>query len=220
MQLKPEHLKVIIADNHPFFRDGFHLALKKIKQVGKITHAANGKEVLQVLEKEFHHIVFMDVKMPVMNGIEATKRIARAYPEVKVIAVTVYEEMKSIVEIIRNGASGCILKSTDKNEVVRAITDVTEGRNYFSPNISDELFQKLVARQRQQTLTDSILTLREKEILGLICRQQTTGEISESLFISVKTVETHRGDLLQKTKSKNVAGLVLWAIKNGYCDSI
>jgi DNA-binding NarL/FixJ family response regulator len=122
--------------------------------------------------------------------------------------------------MLHYGAAGCILKSTDKAEVERTIADVMSGKNYFSPNLSGEVFQKLMAKQRQQVMTGDVLTLREKEILGLICRQLTTGEISETLFISVKTVETHRGELLQKTKSKNVAGLVLWAIRNGYCDEL
>lgn len=213
-------IKVIIADSHPFFRDGFNSALKKIKCVGRITHASDGAEVLQILERELHHIVFMDVQIPVINGIEATKKIKRNFPGVEIIAVCMYDDMRGIVEMINYGAAGCILKSTDKAEVERAIADVITGKNYFSPNLSGEVFQKLISKQRQQLLTDDVLTLREKEILGLICRQLTTGEISETLFISVKTVETHRGGLLEKTKSKNVAGLVLWAIRNGYCEEL
>lgn len=221
MSSKPESaLKVIIADSYPFFRDGFHSALKKIRLINKITHASDGAELLQVLEKEFHHIVFIDVKIPVINGIEAAKKIKRNFPDVKVVALCTHDDMRGIVEMINYGAAGCILKNTNKFEIERVITDVVSGKNYFSPNLSGEVFQKLISKHRQHILADDILTLREKEILGLICKQQTTGEISETLFISVKTVETHRGELLQKTKSKNVAGLVLWAIRNGYCEEL
>lgn len=223
MKTNPEYpLKVIIADDHPFFRDGFQIALKKISGISKISHAADGQQVLQILSKEPHNIVFMDVKMPSMNGIEATKKIAKKYPDVKVIALSMYDDLKNIIEMINSGAAGYVIKNTDKKEIEKAIAYVMDGKNYFSPGLSGELFQKLVSKQKQQATLEDIefLTEREKQILRLICRQLTTEEISEKLYIAVKTVETHRADLFYKTKAKNVAGLVLWAIRNGYCDEI
>jgi len=157
-----------------------------------------------------------------MNGIETTKKIAKRFPGVKVIALSMYDDVRNIIEMISSGAAGYVIKNTDKKEIEKAIAYAMEGKNYFSPGVSGDLFQKLISQQKQKAIVDDIeiLTEREKEILMLICKQLTTEEISEKLYIAVKTVETHRADLLSKTKAKNVAGLVLWAIKNGYYDEI
>lgn len=215
-------VKIIIADDHQFFRDGLSIALKRLGGVKKISHAVNGKEVLNILSKEMHDIVFMDVKMPIMNGIEATKYIRKSYPHVKVIALSMYDDQKNVLDMLNNGACGYIIKNTDRDEIEKAIDAVMSDKSYFSSSVSSELFQKLLYKQKQRTSPDRIefLTEREESILHLICKQHTSQEIGDMLFISDKTVEVHRRDLLKKTKSKNVAGLVLWAIKNGYYDDV
>ena len=223
--MKPDidlEVNVIIADDHKFFRDGLQLAMRRIHAVKKVTHAENGKEVLSILKTDFHDIVFMDVKMPVMGGIETTKKISSTFPEVKVIALSMYDDHKNVIDMFNNGAVGYIIKNTEKKEIEKAIYEVMEGRNYFSASVSNELFQTLLKKKTENLSNDKlkILSGREEQILRLICTELSNREIADKLHLSEKTVETHRADLFSKTGARNVAGLVKYAIKNGYCDDL
>src|ERR1041385_5304155 len=130
--------KVIIADDHQFFRDGFEIALKQIDEVKKIAHASNGKEVLKLLKNDTYDLVFMDIKMPEMNGIETTKEIEMHYPHVKVIALSMYDDRKNVIEMFNSGARGYIIKNTDSKEIETAIKKVMEGEHYFADNVAKE----------------------------------------------------------------------------------
>jgi len=215
-------VKVIIADDHKFFRDGLEIALKRIPSVRRITHAASGKEVLHILKEEKHDVVFMDIQMPVMNGMDATKEISKKYPQVKVIALSMHDDRRHIVDMFNSGASGYIIKDTDRNEIEKAIREVMGGNYYFSSNVSNELLQKLINKQRgtDEKKNKDSLTQKEEIILRLICREYSTKEISEKLSLTKKAIEFHRSELLRKTNSKSVAGLVKYGMKNGYCDEL
>jgi DNA-binding NarL/FixJ family response regulator len=211
--------KVIIADDHQFFRDGFEIALKQIDAVKKITHAVNGKEVLKILKNEKYDLVFMDIKMPEMNGIETTKEIELHYPRVKVIALSMSDDRKSVVEMFNSGASGYIIKNTDKKEIETAIKKVMAGEHYFAEPVAKEFMETLIQKQKKVAAIKPAIKITEREIavLMLLCKGYSNAGMAQKLFITEKTIEFHRGELLRKTNSKNAAELVIWATRNGYC---
>ena len=207
-------IKVIIADDHPVFRNGLENILKHVKPIGQVKQAANGREVIELLEKGQAEIVFMDINMPVMDGIAATKLIKKQFPFVKVIALSMHDDRDHIKEMFTSGAVGYLLKNTTKDEVEEAIRTVLNGETFYTKEVSDVLLKNiLTSAPKHQTVTEP-LSEREKEVLRLICKQFSTKEIAEQLWISERTVENHRIHLLQKTGSKNIAGLVYYAIEN------
>jgi DNA-binding NarL/FixJ family response regulator len=210
-------MNILIADDHQLFRSGLVSVLKKLDFVSKIREAENGKEVIEQLKKDNNYdIVFMDINMPVMNGTDATRIIKSDFPGVKVIALTMYEDQKHVIEMIELGASGYIVKNTDSSEIKNALLKVTNNELFFSRQISESLVSSIVNKHRvQRNQFNDLISNREKEILYLICHEYTTREIASSLYISEKTVDWHRLHLLQKTNSKNIAGLVIFAVKLG-----
>lgn len=214
--------KIIIADDHQFFRDGFEIALKQINEIKKISHASNGKEVLKLLKNDKYDLVFMDIKMPEMNGIDTTKEIEIHYPGVKVIALSMYDDRKNVVEMFNNGAHGYIIKNTDKKEIENAIKKVMAGEHYFAENVAKEFMEILIQKQKKvAAIKPSIkITERETVVLTLLCKGYSNAEMAKKLFITEKTIEFHRSELLRKTKSKNSAELVIWATKNGYYNDL
>jgi two-component system, NarL family, response regulator DegU len=214
-------INVIIADDHPVFRNGLENILKFVKQISKIRQANNGREVLEHLEKEVSEIVFMDINMPVMDGIAATKQIHKQYPAVKVIALSMHDDRENIKEMFNAGAVGYLLKNTNKDEIEEAIREVLAGNVFYTKEVSDVLLRNMLhtnASKLHHSNVEEPLSDREKEVLGLICKQFSTKEIADQLFISERTVEGHRVKLLQKTGSKNIAGLVYYAIENGLAE--
>jgi len=215
-----ENIKVIIVDDHQIIIDGLKSLLAGHENIQVIGTAGNGIEALKELEEKKCHVIIMDIKMPEMNGIEATSAIKKKYPDVNIVALTTYGEKKLIQEIIKAGALGYILKNTGKQELDAAIIAVANGQKYYS----NEVAMKLLDADQGSKVTvykgdfeeAEVLTQREIDVLRLIANEHTTAEIGEKLFISVNTVETHRKHLIQKLNVKNVAGLVKYAIQNGY----
>lgn len=214
-------MKVLIADDHQLFRIGLVTVLKQFNFISEIGEAENGKEVIEEVARQCYQVIIMDINMPVINGTEATRLVKRDYPEVKVIALTMYEDQKHVIEMIELGASGYILKNTDSLEIRNALVSVMNNELYFSKQISEGLVRSLVFKHTvQKNQNNSLISNREKEVLCLICREYTTKEIASSLFLSEKTVDWHRLHLLQKTNSKNIAGLVIFALKSGLIEDI
>ncbi|MES2559834.1 MAG: response regulator transcription factor [Bacteroidota bacterium] len=214
-----EKINLIIADDHPIFRDGLKATLKKINIVGKITTAQNGLEVLDALEADPSvDIIFMDIEMPVMDGIAATKIIRDKYPEKKVIVLTMFTHARYIIELYDIGVAGYIIKNTDAIELTKALKLAHEGEQYYSRDVHESLFKTLLNREKvkKEITGQEKISEREIEIMKLICEQHSTDEIGERLFISPKTVKRHRQILFDKTGSKNLAGLVVYAIRNDY----
>lgn len=212
-------MKVLIADDHQLFRLGLSHVLKSFDFISKLHEAGNGREVIDELAKEHYDIVLMDLNMPVMNGRDTTRKIKKEFPDTKIIALTMYEDQQHVIEMIESGASGYIIKNTNALEIKNGLLKVFNNELYFSKLISESLITSLVRKHtvKRNQLREQ-LSNREKEILSLICMEYTSKEIAESIYLSEKTVEWHRLNLLQKTQSKNIAGLVLFAIRNGIID--
>lgn len=213
------NINILLADDHDIVRDGIRMLLED--EVGfKITaEAETGKEAIKACKEQDIDLIVMDISMPVMNGIEATKVIKDSSPDIKVLALTMMDEDQHIRQMIEAGASGYILKSSDKIELVDAITTILEGKHYFSNEATQSVMMDLVKGKGEKESTDpGNITDREKEVLELIVHQQTNQEIADKLHISTRTVDAHRRNLLQKTGAKNTAGLVTYAIKHDLVD--
>jgi DNA-binding NarL/FixJ family response regulator len=212
-------MKILIADDHQLFRFGLISALKEFDFITKIQEAENGREVIEEIAKENYDVILMDINMPVLNGTDTTRVIKRDFPEVKVIALTMFEDQKHVIEMIESGASGYIIKNTNGGEIKNALLKVMNNELYFSRQISESLIASLVHKHKtRKNQYNELISNREKDILYLICHEYTSREIAESLYLSEKTVDWHRLNLLQKTHSKNIAGLVLFAIRCGIID--
>ncbi len=211
-------INIILADDHEIFRKGLEVTLKRVNFVGKILHATNGNEVISLLNSsEQVHVIIMDIRMPELDGISATIQIRMNNPDVKILALSMMDDKASIVQMFKAGANGYLLKNTNKLELAEAIQHMLDGNTYFSKEVSELLLRrdldKLPLPRKTKFITD--LTTREQDVLKLICHQYSTKEIAEMLCLSERTIEGHRKNLMEKTKSKNMAGLVYYALENG-----
>ena len=211
-------IKVAIADDHVLFRKGLITILEMEGEMEVILDADNGKELVEKVAQNQPEVILMDLKMPEMDGMEATKIIKEKYPEIKILILSMYDEEQFIIYCLELGANGYLLKNADPNEVTTAIKTVMAKDFYFNDHISTVMLKGLNQKSRPkgkpEWANNIQLTKREKEVLELICREFTTPEIGEKLFISHRTVEGHRKNLLEKTGAKNTAGLVVFALKN------
>jgi len=212
-----EEITILIADDHEIFRKGLEVTLKRMLFVSKILHASNGTEVLEQIESVPVQVVFMDIRMPEMDGITTTMNIRKKNATVKVIALSMMDDKASIVQMFKAGANGYLLKNTNKLELTDAIQQVMAGNRYYSREVSEMLLRRdldqLPLPKKSKSITE--LTSREMEVLTLICHQYSTREMAEMLCLSEKTIEGHRKKLLEKTRSKNIAGLVYYALEQG-----
>lgn len=211
-----EKLNVIIADDHVIFRDGLKSSLKKIPFVGQVHQCDNGQDVINILEKTKVDLVFMDVEMPVMNGIETVKWIKANMHHIAVIMLTMFNNQRYIMQLYDMGVTGYLLKNTNVNELQKAIAMVKQGDNYYCQEVQEVIFKNLLRRDKPNVgdVTVEKITNREMDVLKLICEQDSTDEIADKLFISPLTVKRHRQILMEKTQSKNLAGLVVFAIQH------
>jgi len=203
---------IIIVDDHRMFRESLNdiLTMKNIATV--ICEASNGKELLELLDQHSPNIILMDIAMPEMDGIEATRKAVEKQPNVKVLALSSFGDEKYYYSMLEAGAKGFVLKNAGINELQNAITEIAKGGSWFST----ELIQKVIAnlQAKSQKVQVSAITDRETEILKLICESYTNEQIGDKLNISTDTVKWHRSNILSKTESTNTAGLVIYAIKN------
>ncbi|WP_298511764.1 response regulator transcription factor [uncultured Kordia sp.] len=211
-------IKIAIADDEALFRAGMSFILTRIKNFEIIFEAENGADLIEKLKvaTEKPDVILMDLKMPLLNGVESTKILQKEYPEIKVIAVTSYDGKSFITNMIDVGASSYLLKNTSPKVVVHTINEVYDKGFYYDERVLKIIHENLLSAKSKRIKSDldnNLLTKREKEILELICNQYTTNEIADKLFISPRTVEGHRNNLLLKTESKNVAGLVIYGIQ-------
>jgi DNA-binding NarL/FixJ family response regulator len=200
--------KVLIVDDHQLFRNGLRFILNEIDYLDIIGEASNGSEFLDIVKAIKPDIVLMDINMPEMNGIVATEKALAMYPDLKILVLSMFGDDEYYNNMIDLGVKGFILKDADNDELKTAIRRILEGQTYFS----QELLLNLIRNKDAESDID--LTKREKEILLLICKGYSTGEIAEELHISIRTVERHRSSLLMKTDSNNSIKLVIYAIKN------
>ena len=207
---------IIIVDDHKIFRDGLIMLLSNFDFVSVAGEAANGEEFLELIETIEADIVLMDINMPKMNGIEATKHALEKYPELKVIALTSFADDEYIEQMISAGVEGYMLKRSDIEDFEKAIKKVADGGSYFSAEIIKVISRNLYKdkeRKSGEQLLDQF-TSREKEILNLICKGLNNEQIAELIHLSPKTVEKHKSNLFQKTETFNTVNLVIYAFKN------
>lgn len=213
-----EQINIILADDHEIFRRGLEVTLKRIPYIENVYHAETGIEVLHLLKTTpAVDIIIMDIRMPQMDGIEATRQIRMHYKDIKIVALSMMDDKASISQMFKAGANGYLLKNTNKLELQEAIESVLGGKKYFARDVSSLLanIEMDYFPIPQRSVFNTEITSREMEVLQLICHQYSTREISEMLSITEKTVEGHRKMLLEKTRSKNIAGLVWYAMQIG-----
>ncbi|RPE08239.1 DNA-binding response regulator [Chitinophaga lutea] len=212
-------IKVAIADDHKIFRSGVINTLTPYENINVVFEAEDGEHLLQIMQEQQPDVILMDLKMPKMDGIQATIKVKEKYPQVKVIILTMYEDDNFIVHLVENGANAYLLKNSEPEEIYEAICTTFEKGFYFNENVNLALLKKVLHKNKQQfkpTFKNEVqLTDRELEVLKLICNEFTTQEISEQIFLSPRTVEGLRQKLLEKLNVKNTVGLVLYAFRNG-----
>jgi len=207
-----DKIRIIIADDHQLFRNGLKILLNSFPDFEVTGEASNGEEFVNILKTAKAEIALMDINMPEMDGIEATRRGLKINPEINIIALSMYGEEEYYYKMIDAGARGFLLKDSNINEVREAILTVIRGGSYFSQELLYNVIQKI--KHREHEIKTANLSKREKEILVKICEGLSNQQIADALFISKRTVDKHRANLLGKTNSKNTASLILYAIRN------
>lgn len=203
-------IKLAIADDHELFRNGLKELLKKHNDVEVVTCVGDGKEFLEVLKKNPSlDIVLLDITMPNMDGFEVLNQIKNINISIKPIIISMHDEGNYIAKCAKKGAYSYLLKNTDQDELIKVIRMVSEGKKYFSPTISE----KMINYMSEQTIGENILSKKEQEVLELISKGLTTKEIALKLFVSSRTIETHRSNIIKKLEVKNTAELIKKASK-------
>jgi DNA-binding NarL/FixJ family response regulator len=205
---------IIIVDDHLIFRQGLESILNSEDIATVIGEASNGMEFIDLLAHLKPDLVLMDIDMPHMNGIEATQKALELSPDLKIIAFTMFGDEEYYYKMIDIGVKGFILKSSGINELEKAIGEVMMGESYFSNELLRKIITNFSRKDSGNPIKNAGLTDREMEVLQQVCLGLTTEEIAQKLYISAKTVKSHRANLLEKTDSKNTVGLILFAIKN------
>ncbi len=212
--MKP--INLAIADDHKIFRNGLKATLEDCADLNLIIEASNGKELIGQLAARTPDVILMDIKMPEMDGMQTTAHIHQNFKDIKVLALSMHNEDKYIVDMMKAGASGYLLKNAEPEEIIEAITTVHNKGFYFNEHLSVTLIKQLVGPGHDNAPQQSIeLNDREVEVLKLVCQEYSNQEIADKIFLSVRTVEGYRARLFEKTGSKNLVGLVIFAIKNG-----
>lgn len=209
-----EYKSVIIVDDHTLFRNGLKLLINNTPNFRVEGEASNGREFIEMLSKRDFDVVLLDINMPEMDGIEAAAIALERNPHLPIITLSMYGEEDYYFKMVALGVKGFVLKNSDIHEVCSAMESVTEGGTYFSQELLFNLVSSLRSTGSAELNTDELLSERELEILLLICKGLSNQEIAEELFISKRTVDKHRANILAKTNCKNTANLVVFAIKN------
>ncbi len=209
-------INILIADDHKVFREGIISILNEVEDITIIAEAGDGREVMEQLKAVKPDLILMDISMGDTSGIETTQLVKAAYPDIKILVLSMHAESGYIVKMLEVGASGYMLKDAGKEEMIRAIRTVAEGNTYYSQKVSSAIIEHIKSPGKLKSKKEGVpLTKRETEILQLIAEEYSNPEIAEKLFISIRTVDTHRRNLLEKLGTKNTAGLVKYAIKHG-----
>jgi DNA-binding NarL/FixJ family response regulator len=205
----PQRLRIILADDHSLFIDGLKTMLGQLPDIEVVAEAADGEELLRKLRLYYADLILLDIQMPKMNGLEAVRLIKMSFPDLKVIILTMHEEISYVKNLYEMGVNGYLLKNTNRDELEAAIRKVAQGGSYFS---SDLITSMMSLTKDVDNGQEVALTRREKEILSLITQELNNSAIADRLHISLETVNSHRKNLLRKLNVKNTAGLVKYAI--------
>ena len=210
-------ITILLADDHDVVLKGMRMLLEDETEIKVIGEASDGLDAIEKVKNLMPNVVILDLTMPKMNGIEASRIISEEYPDVKILIFSMHNNREYIVSSVENGANGYLLKDTGKEELMKAIKVVSEGRKYFPPEISEVIIDELLAKtaSNQDNSGKPIfqkITPKEKQILGMIVQGFNSREIADKLFLSIRTVDNHRANMMKKTKAKNTADLVMMAI--------
>lgn len=210
-------IKIAIADDYKIFRDGLKVSLSQDEDLDIIAEADNGEDLIECIEKNTPDVIIMDLKMPIMDGMEATKIIRKKYSDIKILVVSMYDDDKFIIHLMEIGANGYLLKNADPAEILKAIHSVFENGYYFNDIVNKALLKKLVLKGNiKPSFNQNIeLTERELEVLKMVCEEKTATEIGKEIFLSPRSVEGIRQRLIEKIGVRNTAGLVMFAYKSG-----
>lgn len=215
MTTTTQPITIVLADDNDFFRNGFKniIAARYHGEVNFISEACNGAELVEQVALHKPHIAITDIKMPTMDGITATRIIRNQYNATKVIAMSVFEDTKYIMNMYQSGANGYLTKGCDGDDVIKAIRTVVEGKNYFCNTVSDKLFDNSnISKLSGRRMKEISFSTQEKKIMTLICRQRTTKEIAVDLKIATRTVDDYRHNIQEKIGARNVVGIALYAL--------
>jgi DNA-binding NarL/FixJ family response regulator len=208
-------IRILLADDHTLLRAGIRSLLEKMPGVEVVGEAADGREALSLVKAHSPNIVLMDIAMAGLNGLDATARVIKDFPQVKVIILSMHANEEYVLQTLRSGAAGYLLKDAATAELEMAIQAVARGDTYLSPAISKRVIEDYVGRTSGQKSSPEQLTSRQREILQLVAEGKTTKEIAFLLNLSVKTVETHRTQLMDRLNIHDVPGLVRYAMRLG-----
>jgi DNA-binding NarL/FixJ family response regulator len=213
-------IKVAIADDHKIFRKGVILSLRPFANIKFVQEAENGQELIDGLAQSAPDVILMDLRMPQKDGIETTKVIAKQFPNIHIIILTMFEDERFVTHLMEIGANGYLLKSADPAEIRRAIMDVAEKGYYLNNFVNRILLKKSHSKQKLIPSLNNEVTLsdREKDVIKYICMEFTAQEIAQKMEVSPRTVEAIKDRLMEKFGTKNTAGLVFYAVKNNLID--
>ena len=218
-----DKIRVLLADDHALIRSGIATLLQSNKDFVVVGEAEDGEEAVRKTGELKPTVVVLDLSMPKLSGIDATKQITKKYPEVNVLVLTMHENEEYVYQILKSGAAGYVLKSAGKDELIAAIRAAAKGDKFFSPRISQIMAEGYVRRVEQAATEmssgDVPLTRRELEVLALVVDGMTNQQIADQLFISPRTVDTHRTNIMQKLNIHDIANLVRYAIEHGIAGS-
>ena len=210
-------IKIILADDHEIFRDGFKAMLRKQPSVELVGEAADGEELVELTRQKQPDVVVTDVKMPRMDGLQATKIISKEFPDIGIIALSMIDEENLIIDMMEAGARGYLLKNAHKNEIIDAIKAVYSGNIYYCDSASAKLTRMIANSDRisfNKKAPRPELSQKEVDVIQLICEEMTNKEIADKLNLSTRTIEGYRDRIQEKINAKNSAGIVVYAIKH------
>lgn len=210
-------VNILLADDHTILRKGLRLLLEREPDFRVVGEASNGKEAVDAVGRDAPQVVIMDIAMPMMNGIEATKRISDEYPKTAAIILSVHSDEAYVLRALKAGARGYLLKDSAENDLIQAVRVVAAGKAYFSPAVSKILAEDYIRQVREQGAEDpyDLLTARERELLQLIAELRATKEIAQLLGLSTHTVDTHRANLMHKLNIHSIPEAILYAARKG-----
>lgn len=215
--MNEEKIRVLIVDDHQLVRDAIRMYLQAMREAEVVGEASDGDQVLEFLQQESVDVILLDINLPDLDGIEVATQVKKQWPQVHILALTMLQETQYVRQMLRTGAEGYLLKSCTQEDLIEAIRTIARGETYFGKDIMKTVMHAMTpkARYLSPRFTPVELTKRELEVLALITQELSNQEIAERLYISVRTVEVHKRNLIEKTGSKNIVGLVLYAIEHG-----
>jgi len=213
-------IPIAITDDESLFRNGLKMLLEDDEDISVLFDAENGQDLLDQLKtaSPLPQAILLDLQMPVLNGVETTKRLQKEYPDIRIIILTTHYNKGFIINMIELGAASYLPKNTEPDEMAKTIREVVSKGFYYNDFVLSVIRENMLHKIKHRQLEQVKLTKRELEILQLICDQNTTAEIAQELYISPRTVDGHRNNLLDKTGAKNTAGLVVFALENKLVD--